>query len=86
MAIQNPNHVKGVRDAVHAGIQEFAKDHGLDVGGLAASDVVCAVAWVLRDLIKEAPDAYVRAELAAGARYAIDDAGKSSILLPGMMN
>ena len=32
------------------------------------------------------PDALIRAELAAGARFAIDDAGRSAILLPGMMN
>ena len=84
MAVRNPSHVRGARDAVHAGLQQFAKERGLDVGGLAASDVVCGVAMVLRDLIKEAPDAMIRAELAAGARYAIDDAGRSAILLPGM--
>lgn len=82
MAIQNRKHVQGVRDLIHGAIQQFVADEGLD--RIAASDVACAIAWVLRDVIKQAPDARIRAELAAGARYAIDDAGKSSILLPGL--
>lgn len=80
MAIKNRKHVKGVRDAVHAGIQSFAKEYGLEQ--IAAGDVAMAVAWVLRDIIKEAPDAMIRAELAAGARYAIDDAAKTALILP----
>jgi hypothetical protein len=80
MAIQNRKHVRGVHDLIHGAIQEFVAENGLEK--IAASDVACAIAWVLRDVIKQAPNAQVRGELAAGARYAIDDAGKSSIILP----
>jgi hypothetical protein len=80
--IQNRRHVTGIRDLIHASIQQYAKDMGTGPGGIAGADAVTAIAWVLRDMIKEAPDAQTRASLAAGARYAIDEAGKMQVIMP----
>jgi hypothetical protein len=84
--IHNRNHVRGIRDMLHVGIQQFAKENGLGNGDLQGEDVACALAWVLRDIIKEAPDAQMRASIAAGARYAIDDAGRTEFIMPGLVN
>lgn len=72
--IQNRRHVLQLRDTIHGAIQSFARDRGVGDGELAGQDLSAALAWVLRDVIKEAPDMMIRAELAAGARYALDDA------------
>ena len=84
MAIQNRRHVMGLRDVIHGAVQGFADDESIGPGGIAGADLVVAISMVLRDAIKQCPDAYQRAALAAGARVAIDDAGKASILLPGL--
>jgi hypothetical protein len=58
MAIRNPNHVKGVRDGVHAGIQAFAQRAGLGNSDLDGVDAVTGIAMALRDIIQSSPDSF----------------------------
>ena len=82
MPIQNHRHVKALRDVIHGAIQQFAASYGIGEGGLSGHDLTVALAWVLRDVIKDAPEPMIRAELAAGARYALDDAASITLDVP----
>jgi len=79
--IQNPDHVRGMRDAIHAGVQDFAEAKGLGLGSIHGNDLAAALAFVMRDLIRQAPDSTVRHQLLAEIKAVLDDAAAGSLIL-----
>lgn len=61
--IQNPKHVKELRDVFHAAINGWAHSRGIGEQGLEGSDLCTALALVMRDIVWSAPDPISRSLL-----------------------
>jgi hypothetical protein len=80
--INNPQHVKELREVVHAAISEWGIDRKLGPGDLAARDAVTAIAMVLRDFVQSAPDAASRGQLVREIVTALSEQQRSSLIMP----
>lgn len=81
--INNPQHVKEVRDLVHAAVDAWGSARGLNPGELNARDYVTALAMVIRDVVQGAPDGNVRQKLIAEITMALAEPGQRSLIMPG---
>ena len=61
--IQNPKHVKELRDVLHASIAHWGHSRGLGERELEGSDLCTALGLVMRDVVNSAPDPVIRSVL-----------------------
>jgi hypothetical protein len=85
MHTPNLNHIKGIRDAAYAALDEFARANRLD--SVEAIDAVIGLTYAIATIIKDAPDSDVRfrmqrAVMQAVTGQSIDGAPGSRIIAP----
>jgi hypothetical protein len=83
MHTPNLNHIKGIRDAAYAALDEFARANRLD--SVEAIDAVIGLTYAIATIIKDAPDSDVRMQRAvmqAVTGQSIDGAPGSRIIAP----
>jgi len=80
--INNPRHVKDMRDAIHHAIQTAARHRGLGPGDLSGRDLLTAVLLVARDIIRDAPDQETRHILSGVAIGVMNEASRPVLMKP----
>jgi hypothetical protein len=80
----NINHIKGIRDAAYAALDEFARSKGLSE--IHSQDAVIGLTYALATIIKDAPDSETRGRLQMSVMQAITNQAvegtPSSVIVP----